>query len=327
MASKARRRRRGFGCRLTSLIVGLIVAVVWFLYPGAQLFFRHGFLKAKEAVYSWSRSLEHPTTGGNQAKSAQNKSKGEISIRWSQKRKNKLQPEGEYSALAQKETRELSPKPVVGLSKALLRGVLQVQVDESRTLTSDGMYQTERKAGYGFVVDQEDYSTFIVTAAHLLRGAQPKVSAAPVGPFLSAEIVIIDHAADLALLRVSRRSLPNASALVLESSPHFAPTGHCWLVNPGNGISFVDGRGLGQPAQAKRLIAKTFGSKRAATDWFVVAQPSHKGLSGSPVLSDSGRVVGVLIGGLEPQEGPDMSIVMGPETLASFLDIAHGGAH
>ncbi len=249
------------------------------------------------------------------------KPQGEISVQWSRDREHREPLDGAAPARPHGVLRvEKRPSGLRGV-RSLTRSVLLVRgVADNRELTPEGMFLTGRRSGHGFVVRREKYSTLVVTAAHLFREALPEVTASPQGGYLPAEVVSLDAATDLALLRVSNRVLTRASALTLEPPGSLRAGQPCWVVSAETGLVLVDGTSLGRTVATQRLIAEAWGVERARSGWFLISQAGHPGLSGAPVLSSSGRVAGVLIGGIELPDGPKASIVMGPEHVARLLE-------
>jgi hypothetical protein len=111
--------------------------------------------------------------------------------------------------------------------------------------------------------------------------------------------------------------------LELESANRFHTEQRCWVAKADERdgkLVFLDGQELGQTLEARKLIESIYGTERADQDWFLISQSGYKGLSGSPVITESGRVVGVLIGGIESPGGGKISVVMGAKALTAIVD-------
>jgi hypothetical protein len=81
---------------------------------------------------------------------------------------------------------------------------------------------------------------------------------------------------------------------------------------------------LGQPPEVKASVVKQYGEGRAQLDWYVLSQSSEPGESGAPVLTNSGEIAGILIGGVNYANGSQLSIVTGLKSLELFLKAPTG---
>jgi hypothetical protein len=143
--------------------------------------------------------------------------------------------------------------------------------------------QDQQSSGSGFFVSAEGH---ILTNAHVVDDAK-RVRVIFARQSISAKIIAIDAANDLALLQV---------ALAPIAVPAFRTD-----VRVGEDVAVY-----GFPLSG--LLSKsdnfTYGSVSAArfgedTSKFQISAPSQAGNSGSPVLDHYGNVVGVLVGGLD----------------------------
>ena len=216
------------------------------------------------------------------------------------------------------ERRGEAPAAVLRTSRA----IVWVSARSGARLISGFTAERKRSDGIGMVVWRDSHAALILTAAHLLQNEAPEVSADPEGPPMPVDVVAKDEGADLALLRVSTRALSTGSALRLASSAAVTPATSCWFPatpEADEKIVFRSGVILGRPDDVYRQVEKKYGASRAGLDWYVLSESSFRGLSGAPVLSSSGRLTGVLIGGVKYPGGPERTLVMGLKALKSFL--------
>ncbi len=76
---------------------------------------------------------------------------------------------------------------------------------------------------------------------------------------------------------------------------------------------------LGKPATVISEMLSAYGEQRLSSSWYATSQGTHKGYSGAPVISPRGTVVGVLVGGLENQNGDRVSLVTGSTELLRVM--------
>jgi S1-C subfamily serine protease len=182
--------------------------------------------------------------------------------------------------------------------------------------------ERRERTGLGTVVWRGDSSVLVVTAAHVLGEGQPQVSIGPGRPAVPGDLIARDESADLALVRVSSRELTTGTAL-RPAGPEAASIGApCWTLT-GDGTEarpgITPGIALGQPADVRASVAYRYGEERARLDWFVLSPASRGALGGSPVLSRSGEITGILIGGVASASGSEHSLAIGAGALTSFL--------
>lgn len=138
-------------------------------------------------------------------------------------------------------------------------------------------------AGSGVVIAPDGY---ILTNAHVLQGARHAAVSFTDGTLSDVELIGIDPATDLAVIRASKNRLPYAT---FAESAHLR-TGQL-VIAMGNPLGFessvstgvVSGTGRNLPAEGGRLIENIIQH----------TAPLNPGNSGGPLLDSHGHIVGI----------------------------------
>ncbi len=204
------------------------------------------------------------------------------------------------------------------------RGVMEIRTAAGKpVITSDGRYIKPQGQGTGFVVWRDDFQVLVVTAAHVVGSSQVEVELAGRPGFLPADVVKVDSAMDLALLRLSKRAAGSVPVLDLAKEGSVETGAVCWILTSeavagaGNGV--LGGHYLGSPRELEGQIAVTYGLSRFSGGWLLLSQATHRGFSGAPVLDGFGRVMGVLAAGVESVRSDPRSLAVGSGRLRKFL--------
>ena len=143
--------------------------------------------------------------------------------------------------------------------------------------------------GTGFAVSPKGY---LVTCHHVIRGADRVMVHLPGGP-IPAIIVALDPANDLAILKIDEwngRTLGLASS----SEAHYG--------SPITAAGFPDPTVLGKLPKISTGVVNALSGVRDDPRLLQISSPVQPGNSGGPVISQSGRVVGVVASGLNSIE-------------------------
>ncbi len=136
--------------------------------------------------------------------------------------------------------------------------------------------RTEDAKGTGFIISEDGW---IVTNRHVIDGAeQPSVSL-PNGDRLPARVAAVSDQVDLALLQIEAEGLP-----ALQLAEHY------------HGESALPVYIIGNPLFFDRIVnqGETLGLIDYQPPMLVLQAPVYKGNSGSPVIDEAGRVIGVV---------------------------------
>lgn len=152
-----------------------------------------------------------------------------------------------------------------------------------RVLRSVFTVRTQGSLGSGFVAWQESGSSFLVTAAHVVRDADgPYVRVSRKGGSWTGELAGIDRKHDLAVVRINGR--PQGAAPLWQTATATA-------VRPGEQLLLL-GSPFGLEGTVTTGIVSRVTRKEIQTD--AAANPGN---SGGPALDGRGRLVGVLVAG------------------------------
>ena len=193
-------------------------------------------------------------------------------------------PSADLSRALEATTRVVSPAVVEIFTTSFKAG-------EGLISSTADLITTERGSGSGVIVDP---SGFIVTNAHVVRGAQRLRVELPVattgrsilaarGRVVSGQIVGIDLETDLAVLKVDERNLP---ALVFGDSDELKP-GQVVLAF-GSPLGFHNSVSMGVVSAVARQLGPESPMVYVQTDASI-----SPGSSGGPLVDLEGRVVGL----------------------------------
>jgi len=158
---------------------------------------------------------------------------------------------------------------IAPLAERVLRSVFTVE-------TADGF-------GSGFVAWRADGATYLLTAAHVVEGADgPHVTVSRKGGRWSGEVTAVDARHDLAAIRISGRP-DGAEPLWQDARAGTARAGDELLL-------------VGSPFGLEGTVTTGVVS-RVTPDAIQTDAAANPGNSGGPALDREGRVVGVLVSG------------------------------
>jgi S1-C subfamily serine protease len=152
----------------------------------------------------------------------------------------------------------------------------------ARVLKSVFTVETDAGLGSGFVAWTDENGSYLITAAHVVEDATGNVTLERKAGSWRGEISAIDHANDLALVRVEGRP---AGAEPLWQEPRTAPP------TVGDQLLLV-GSPFGLMGTVTTGVVSRVNSKVVQTD--AAANPGN---SGGPALDKHGNIVGVLVSG------------------------------
>ena len=176
----------------------------------------------------------------------------------------------------------------------------------ARVLKSVFTVETDYGLGSGFVAWQEDGATFLVTAHHVVEDqVSSGVTISRKGGSWAGTIDAVDPKNDLALIRISGK--PAGAAPLWQT---------------------VGGRGRPKAGDELILIGSPFGLTGSVTTG-VVSRVTKKeiqtdaaanpGNSGGPAIDKQGRIVGVLISGVNPAFGQNLNFAVPIERVCMKL--------
>jgi S1-C subfamily serine protease len=167
----------------------------------------------------------------------------------------------------------------------------------ARALRSVFTVETEVGFGSGFVAWQEGSASFLVTAHHVVDGnISSGVTISRKGGSWAGVIEAVDPANDLALIRINGKP---AGAKPL------------W--------QFVDSRATPKPGDELILVGSPFGLQGTVTTGVVsrvttkavqTDAAANPGNSGGPAMDKQGRIVGVLVSGVNPSQGQNINFAI-----------------
>lgn len=138
---------------------------------------------------------------------------------------------------------------------------------------------TNDSKGTGFVIREDGY---IVTNEHVIDGAVTITVVFPNDTLYKAQVVTANADIDLALLKIEASNLPT---LTLAKTSAYEPQEHVYFI--GNPLAFS---GI---ANQGTLIGDTV-ADGITSPVVMMDAPVYKGNSGSPVLNESGEVIGIV---------------------------------
>ncbi len=215
------------------------------------------------------------------------------------------------------------PRPPLAVTNRH-RGVMEIRTAAGKpVITADGKYVKPQEQGTGFVIWRDDFQVLAVTVAHVIGSTQVEVALAGRPGFSPADVVKVDTAMDLALLRLSKRAAGSGPVLDLAKPGSVEAGAACWILTTeavaGSGDAVLGGYYLGSPRGLEGQIAVTYGLSRFSAGWLPLSQATHRGLSGAPVLDGAGRVIGVLAAGVESASSVSRSLAVDSGRLRKFL--------
>jgi S1-C subfamily serine protease len=156
----------------------------------------------------------------------------------------------------------------------------------------------QNQSGSGFVISKDR----IVTNAHVVAGVQQPVIEAPNGQTLDGRVVYFDPDNDLAVISVSGLGAPT---LALSDA-----------LGVGN-KAVIDGYPYGGPfttggaqilAKSEESVENIYSSKRTIRELYTVAADIEPGNSGGPLLSEDGRIAGIVFA--KSSDDPNLGYAM-----------------
>ena len=176
----------------------------------------------------------------------------------------------------------------------------------ARALRSVFTVETDYGLGTGFAAWTEGGATYLITAHHVVEGnPSSSVTIVRKGGSWAGTIEAVDPKNDLALIRINGKP---------------AGTAPLW--------QHVGGRGRPKPGDEVILIGSPFGLQGTVTTG-VVSRVSSKeiqtdaaanpGNSGGPAIDKQGRIVGVLVSGVDPSLGQNLNFAVPIERVCLKL--------
>jgi S1-C subfamily serine protease len=176
----------------------------------------------------------------------------------------------------------------------------------ARVLKSVFTVETDYGLGSGFVAWQEGGATFLVTAHHVVEG-QPSggVTIARRGGSWAGTIEAVDPKNDLALIRINGKPA-GAKALWQNVGGRGRPKAGDELILVGSPFGLA---GTVTTGVVSRVSAKEIQTDAAA----------NPGNSGGPAIDKQGRIVGVLVSGVNPALGQNLNFAVPIERVCAKL--------
>jgi S1-C subfamily serine protease len=200
----------------------------------------------------------------------------------------------------------LAPAPSLPSYAGLYAGV-------APTVVNVGLEEPEARVGSGFAVSPEH----VVTARHLVVGAERAVVRTIDGRSLEARVVGTDARTDLALLRTESSTLQPAR---LGDSEGLAIGDTVLAI--GNPYGLGHSLAVGVLGSRGRRFAS--GEAAEGARYLQLTVPLYPGNSGGPIFDDSGAVVGVLAG--THAQGQSIGFALPVEALRRALPEMASGA-
>lgn len=186
-------------------------------------------------------------------------------------------------------------------TSAKLSGNEEIQEYKQSVVT----VRTENGKGTGFSISKDGY---ILTNNHVIEdGLRTWVNVPEQGQF-SAEIVAAYPEIDLALLKIDGKNIPY---LTLGDDRHVQPGDHIYFI--GNPLAFT---GI---ANEGEVLGYTESSLEG--DVLMLKAPIYHGNSGSPVITESGKVVGVVYATRRSSEHGKVGLAV---PISYFLETEEG---
>lgn len=163
---------------------------------------------------------------------------------------------------------------------------------------------TGESKGTGFAISQDGY---IVTNEHVIDHALSLTVTFPDDGIYEAEVVLSDPSVDLAVLKIQAKQLPH---LQLANTFTLQEKEHVYFV--GNPLYFT---GI---ANEGTLLDFT-----VLNDWekpvMMMQAPVYKGNSGSPVISEEGKVVGIIFATMKDKNEGKVGLFIPVDYLHELL--------
>jgi S1-C subfamily serine protease len=176
----------------------------------------------------------------------------------------------------------------------------------ARVLRSVFTVETDYGLGSGFVAWQEDGATFLVTAHHVVDGLPSAgVTISRKGGSWAGTIEAVDPANDLALIRIGGKPVGAA--------PLWQQVGGRGRPKAGDELILV-GSPFGLQGTVTTGVVSRVSAKEIQTD--AAANPGN---SGGPAIDKQGRIVGVLVSGVDPSLGQNLNFAVPIERVCAKL--------
>jgi len=176
-----------------------------------------------------------------------------------------------------------------------------------------GVVGTRKISGTAFVIDREGW---LLTAAHVARGAEQLQVELPGLAALDARVIGYDATRDLAILRVSPPSPLAALQLAGDT------------LNVGDPVVVIGApRGLPDQITAGEVLATRVSIPGLSPESFVrVSAAVRRGNSGSPLLNSQAQVVGVIVASSFDRSRARASLAVSGEAIRASLPQLRQGA-
>ena len=166
----------------------------------------------------------------------------------------------------------------------------------------------QQQSGSGFVISGDR----VLTNAHVVSGVTQPVVLAPNGQALSGRVTYFDPKRDLAVIAVSGLT---ASPLTVAASPAVGATGV--IAGYPFGGPFSEG-GARVVQSGAVTVPDVTGGGRTSRQIAAIAADVEQGNSGGPLLSTSGRVIGIVFAKSTSQS--DLGYAMTPDEFGFVVD-------
>ncbi|PRY16146.1 MarP family serine protease [Kineococcus rhizosphaerae] len=208
----------------------------------------------------------------------------------------------------------LTPEPIAPVAQPPANAPEALQRPLASVVKVTGVADSCRRGleGSGFVVADSGGSARVVTNAHVVAGVErPEVQPGGQGRRYAATVVAFDADRDLAVLDV-----PGLSAPVLPRAPELV-AGDAAVV-----VGFpLDGDYQAVPARVRQLLRAQgrdiHDTRDVVREVYSVAATVQPGNSGGPLLTEDGRVAGVVFA--KSLDDPDTGYVLAPVELDAVL--------
>jgi S1-C subfamily serine protease len=146
-------------------------------------------------------------------------------------------------------------------------------------------------AGEGHGSGVHTGNRYIVTAAHIVRSLKAVKVKATHGEEMDADVLWVNEAHDIALLRA--RELPGVDVSRLSCAP----------VSVGQSIEAIGNPGPLEFIHAFGRVASGVKTNDRWKEFYIASMVVGPGMSGSPVINERGQVVGIVVGVVLTQIG------------------------